>query len=247
MQNHIHDKRHLPFDFLFNARDLGGLPTRDAKQTRFRSLARSESPHTLNPAQLSAMVDFGVRSVIDLRFHGELAQLPNPFRLRDDVRFTHISLMGEEGDEIYERDRGMSPHSHWAKMVLDLGQKNIASVMRAIADAPDGAILFHCHAGKDRTGIVADLLLSLSNVADEIIIDDYLLSNERWRNLRENALAKIDDAAGRERMSDMWLLKRQTAVDALDHLATKYGGAEKYLRLCGLTSDEIGSLRKRMI
>jgi protein tyrosine/serine phosphatase len=91
------------------------------------------------------------------------------------------------------------------------------------------------------------LLLSLSNVADEIIIDDYLLSNERWRNLRENALAKIDDAAGRERMSDMWLLKRQTAVDALDHLATKYGGAEKYLRLCGLTSDEIGSLRKRMI
>jgi hypothetical protein len=74
-----------------------------------------------------------------------------------------------------------------------------------------------------------------------------LLSNERWRNWRENALAKIDDDAERERMNDMWLLKRQTAVDALDYLATKYGGAEKYLRLCGLTSDEIGSLRNRMI
>jgi protein tyrosine/serine phosphatase len=132
-------------------------------------------------------------------------------------------------------------------MVLDLGQKNIAAVMRAIADAPDGAVLFHCHVGKDRTGIVTDLLLSLSNVADEIIIDDYLLSNERWRDWRENALAKIDDDTERERLNDMWLLKRQTAVDVLDHLATKYGGAEKYLRLCGLTSDEIGSLRKRMI
>lgn len=136
------NSRHLHFPDLHNARDLGGLLAHNSGRTRWRAFVRTDGLHNLNDDGRAALFDYGVRTVIDLRMDEELSNLPNPLRSDTRVNFVHISLLGGPGDQSWERNRGLAPHREWALMMLEEAKPNFARVFRAIAAAPDGAILF---------------------------------------------------------------------------------------------------------
>jgi protein tyrosine/serine phosphatase len=240
-------ERHLNWPDLLNARDLGGLQTRDGRTIRRGAFVRSDGLHNLNVDGFQALRDHGIGLVIDLRSARELSHLPNPLQNRPEIKFAHISLLGQPGDYVFDRDSGLPPHSEWALLLLDHSQPRFLETLRAIAWQPhEQGVLFHCHAGKDRTGLIADLLLDLADVPDDTIVADYLLTNERIHDHRERGLAAIADAMLREDARHRWMVYEQTARDVLAHLRARYGGSRGYMRAIGLSDAEINAITARM-
>jgi protein tyrosine/serine phosphatase len=121
--------------------------------------------------------------------------------------------------------------------------------MSAIADAPEVPVLFHCHAGKDRTGMIAALLLSLANVPDEIVAQDYSLTYTYLRDQFEQWKAGLTttDPHVRARLIEGFRCRPETMLQVLDHLQRRYGGVEGYLLSLGLGRDQIERLRRRLV
>jgi protein tyrosine/serine phosphatase len=116
-----------------------------------------------------------------------------------------------------------------------------------MADAAPGAVLVHCAAGKDRTGLVVALALSVAGADDETIAADYAVTGERLAPFVEKYLATIED----EKQRAFWRGHQGTPMefmlDVLDHLERTYGGVEPYLRAGGLTDEQLRALRERLV
>src|SRR5579862_2194162 len=138
----MHDPRRiLNFPAMLNARELGGYPTTDGGATRWRSLLRSDDPAQLTPAGLQSLLDFGLQTVIDLRWPQELAASPSPL-LSPSVHYQHISLL-TQSQESWGRLCGEGPKESWKCQVLTHTRPQLRQVLRAIAAAPAGPLLFH--------------------------------------------------------------------------------------------------------
>jgi protein-tyrosine phosphatase len=238
--------RQLAWEGLLNARDLGGYPTADGRQTRWGAVVRSASLTGLTPAGRAALIGYGVRSIVDLRLPGEVAAYPNPFAERDghDLVYVNLSFF----------DPAVAPPGYALsladgyKRMLDLFQGKVAAVMAAIAGAPRGGVLVHCAAGKDRTGLIAALLLGLVAVEAETIAADYALSAEYLRARDEEWLRNgPGDRAEREERLRRFAPTAAVMVAVLNHLAGRYGGVEAYLLHVGVTSADLARLRARLL
>jgi protein-tyrosine phosphatase len=227
--------RHLPLDGTRNVRDVGGYPAAGGRRVRWRTLLRSDELTRLPAHAQEALVELGVRQVIDLRWPDELDRAPNVFVGSPRVRYTPISLLADDP----------TPHSGLAGMyrhVFDARATQLADVVRALL-ADDGLpAVIGCAAGKDRTGVTVALLLDLAGVDHATIVDDYALSAGYFAR---PALGTIDE--------DDWrhpeLIVESTPVYmrvALDHLATVHGGARALLGRQGLTDAELDELVGRL-
>jgi protein-tyrosine phosphatase len=233
--------RDLNFPNLLNVRDLGGCPRTDGRRTRWRSILRADDLCRLNPAGIQALLDYGVRTVIDLRWLADAEAFPNHFYATPGLlHHQHISLLGQSMDD-WRASRPPGAKEHFNCRVLDYAQVETRAVLQAIAAAPSGALLFHCVSGKDRTGYVAALLLALADVEPEVIAEDYSLSTEK---LREPYLAAFPDerAATLERVR----CPPEQIHNMLTHLGDYYGGVIPYLHQIGLRDDEINQLKRRL-
>src|SRR5580698_11149133 len=176
---------------LVNVRDLGGYPTRDGQLTRTHSLVRADDLWQLTPEGLEALAGYGIRTVLDLRWPEEAARNPNPVpRSLPQLRFLHISLLTHTEDEWRLRSRDVAKEL-WKCTVLERVRQELRHVLAVIARADATGLLFHCVAGKDRTGLIAALLLALADVEPQAIASDYAQSAE---NLRETYLKRYADA-----------------------------------------------------
>jgi protein-tyrosine phosphatase len=217
------DHRYLRWNACYNARDLGGLATTDGARTRRGALVRADSVGRLTEQGRAALEAYGICTIIDLRFGVEVRDDPSPFA--DHARIISHNLPLNPNDISVTRSlaaqRGSAlPYPATVNIAyLATHQDQIAAVMRAIAEAPEGGILFHCHAGRDRTGLIAALLLALAGVPPATITADYALSF--------SAVAETMDAT-------------------LAHLESAYGGVEQYLRTAGVTEQEIARIRNRL-
>jgi protein-tyrosine phosphatase len=233
----------LHFDALLNARDLGGCTIRGGGQTRTRSLLRTDDLSRLTPDGLRALLDYGVRSVIDLRWPHELAHRPSIFqRGVHGVRYTNVSLLDGTETAWNAKSSGV-PKETWNCAVLDHSPRECALVMRAVADAPPGVVLFHCMAGKDRTGAIAALLLAAADVEPEEIAEDYAVSTDYIRD----AYLSSHPAESREAILEEVRCPPEQIYNMLEHLDRRYGGTVSYLRTIGLRSDEIQRIRGRLV
>lgn len=240
---------HLDWEACYNVRDLGGLPTASGATIRPRALNRSDLPAQLTDVGRRALLDYGVRTIIDLREPQQIEQEPSIFMTPTgaadepsylnrplETRLPHVSrLIGKARNraEVY-------------CIMLDHYPTLMGNAVRAVAEARPGGVLIHCHGGKDRTGIVTGLLLSLAGVPDELIAADYALSQERLWPLWEEIVAE----AGGEEKVGFWLKPTATAEmmhTMLEHLAGKHGGAEPYLRTAGVSDAQMGRLRQRLL
>ena len=140
----------------------------------------------------------------------------------------------------YEWDRPV-------RAVLDHFRARVGAVVRAVAEAPEGGVLVHCFAGKDRTGIVAALALALAGVPRETIAADYALSDSYLQPLYDELLAVVDDPAERERRALQYRSPPESILAVLDHLDARYGGVAAYLRAAGVTNEQLERIRVRLV
>lgn len=226
---------------LFNARDLGGYPTLDGPLTRSHSLVRADDLAQLTGGGLRALAEYGIETVLDLRWPEEAARNPSPVpQGLPGVHFEHISLLTHTEDEWRLRSRDVVKEL-WKCTVLERVRLELRRVLAVIAHASPGGLLFHCIAGKDRTGLIAALLLALADVEPRCIASDYAASAE---NLRKEYLKRYADADP-ARVLEALRCPEQGAYNMLKFLQNA-GGVRAYLRDLGLTEPEIGALRARL-
>jgi protein-tyrosine phosphatase len=229
------------FPGLLNARDLGGHPTLDGQLTRSHSLIRADDLAQLTPEGLRALADYGIETVIDLRWPEEALRDPSPVpKALPRVRFEHISLLTHTEDEWRLRSRDVAKEL-WKCGVLERVRAELRRVLSVIADASPAGLVFHCVAGKDRTGLIAALLLTLADVQPQAIAADYALSS---KNLQAEYLKRYAHTAP-ERVLEALRCPEEGAYNMLRFLESA-GGVRAYLAQIGLTPPEIERLRARL-
>jgi protein-tyrosine phosphatase len=229
------------FPRLLNARDLGGHPTVDGGVTRRRSLLRADDLAQLSREGLEALADYGVETVLDLRWPEEIAAAPNPVpRQLPRVRYVPVSLLADNPSD-WGALGGHCAKEQWKCTVLERLQPRLEEALAAIAAAGPGPLLFHCVAGKDRTGIIAALLLALAEVVPDSIAADYAASSE---NLRDAYLRRYRDADAAA-IVEAVRCPQEAVYNMLDYL-DRVGGTRVYLRGIGLSEAQIARLRARL-
>lgn len=264
--------RTLDWEACRNARDLGGLPLLAGGETRFGAVARCDTLRQLTPAGWSSLVSYGARTVLDLRFRAEIeADEPldsGPGGLSrslgaasaDGVRPAHVrtvvvSALGEPDRELgrhidslsrAQPDEASSTRAVYLEL-LSLFRAQFAAAVATVADAPEGAVVVHCHAGKDRTGLVVALMLGVAGVAPEAIAADYALSGPNIASSLAAWIEDGDDAEEREHRRRVGLAPEQAMVDVLEELDTRYAGAAEYLLGAGVGENDLLRVRERLI
>jgi protein-tyrosine phosphatase len=228
---------------LLNLRELGGLTLQSGGQTRMKSLLRADTLARLTHEGMQILVDYGVRTIIDLRWPEEVEVGSYDHLLEDHLlQRVHISLL----DENLAAWRGRGLHPRPKDMLnciaLENARPQFYKVLRAIAHAPAGTLLFHCHSGKDRTGLISTLLLALSEVELESIVRDYTLSEDL---LREGYLVDRSDLSPEEIQLRLQCPPQQIH-NTLKHFQNQYNGIEGYLLDIGLSISEIKALKQRL-
>jgi protein-tyrosine phosphatase len=243
--------RDLRWDGCINVRDLGGLGTEDGGETRFGSVIRADSVGLLSREGWEALVAAGVGRIVDLREPWEAAGDP-PREV--PVEVVRVPILGQFDDDGWTEIQALSEtapsHSEAQRLVylrfLEHCRRRFVDAVAAVADAPAGGVVVHCHGGKDRTGIVVALLLRLAGVPVEEIARDYELSGDRLRPRHEEWLASAEDEAERariERITATPAAAMQGVVDAIDE---QYGGVERYLIDGGLPAEALEAARARL-
>jgi protein-tyrosine phosphatase len=235
-------KRLLDFPSLLNARDLGGYPTVDGSKTRWRSLLRSDDLSQLTLAGLQAFSSYGVETVVDLRWPDEVVDSPSPVtRVLKHIRYEQISLLTRTQQEWRERRANSTAKELWNRSMLEQVRAELKQVLDVIATASPGPLLFHCVAGKDRTGVIAALLLAVADVVPEAIAYDYAASTEHLRDAYLKRYADADRAA----IIDAVQCPEAGVHNMLAYLE-KFGGAQAYLEEIGISPGHIARLRARL-
>jgi protein-tyrosine phosphatase len=246
--------RDLLWDGCLNVRDLGGHPTADGGETRFGSLVRADSVHQLSDAGWQELVDYGIRTVVDLRGEHELEDdpprdlpvdvLPIPFMEAGEAEWEEIASEIEEAAATAP-DVATSTRDVYLIFLERFG-RNVAAALRAVAHAPAGGVVVHCVGGKDRTGLLVAFLLHLAGVPDEEIADDYALSEERLLPRHESWYAAAQSEEELERLRRIAQTPRASMLGVFEELRRRHGSVEGYLRSIGLTDDELDLLRARL-
>jgi protein-tyrosine phosphatase len=242
--------RDLDWDGCLNVRDLGGHPTAGGGETRWGSIVRADSLRKLSHDGWEQAGSYGIRTVVDLRTDGERAA-DAPAELPIEV--VHVQLFEEDPAFSDEVDRVIGASDDPAVPIagtylafVERFRPNVVAALRVIASAREGGVAVHCAGGKDRTGIVTALLLSLVGVARDEIGADYEWSERRLRPRHEQWLAQAETEAERELVRRLMRTPADAIVRVLDELDSRYGGVEEYLRGGGLGEDEIARLRARL-
>jgi hypothetical protein len=226
--------RNVDFEGCHNVRDLGGLPLSDGGTTACGAVVRSDTPDRLTEKGWTALGDYGIRTVIDLRTPGEhqagagyrppwLTVLSAPLHHPSDVRPPGY----------------VTPLTY--RPFLARRPERCAAVVSALARVERGGVLIHCVAGRDRTGIVSMLLLALAGVSVADIVEDYELSSVRLKPLFEK-LGEADEGPAIEAMlAREGTTVRQTVTGLLDGF-----DVAGYLRSGGLDEAGLKAVRDRL-
>lgn len=243
-------RRELAWEGCLNVRDLGGHPTEDGGETRYGAIVRADSVRQLSDAGWTAAVDYGVKTVIDLRTSVELqadppAVLPVevlhlPFFEDDPEAFAEV-----EAVSIAAPDNATATRDVYL-VFLERFRANVALTLSQVAQARPGGVVVHCMGGKDRTGLISAFLLYLAGVDLEQIGADYALSEEHLRPRHELWLAEAETDAERERIRRISATPAEAMVGVFQELEWRYGSVEEYLRGWGLTDAELEFLRARL-
>jgi protein-tyrosine phosphatase len=220
-------------------------------------MVRSDNVASLTPEGRQAMVDYGVTTVIDLRSESEVKGSPGP-PFSEFQSSTPLTPQGREAGStspVYRHlpliDDATAPILNQAPtmperyvLMLERRQVGMGAIFDAIA-AADGPVLFHCFAGKDRTGLVAAMMLSIAGVEPEAIGADYAETDLQLAGRYEEWLAKasperVESMRNELRCPPEWILS------TLAHVDQRWGGVEGYLEAAGLPSSTIARLQSKL-
>ncbi|WP_318207829.1 MULTISPECIES: tyrosine-protein phosphatase [unclassified Streptomyces] len=242
-------RRHITFERLHNFRDLGGYRTADGGTVRWETLYRSDSLAKLadaGPTDLERFRALDVTTVIDLRYPWEIAakgRLPET----EGVSWHNLSIEHRPYDQA-EIDPDLDPWRYLADRFAEVAEDGAVELRTAleVIAAADGPLVFHCASGKDRTGLLAAVVLALLGVPDEEILADFALTELATERLIADWRASHP---GRELR---WPGYGRAPADIirlfLADLRARYGSVDAYVTgHVGLAPTAVTALRARLV
>lgn len=239
--------RHIPFGQLHNFRDLGGYPTGDGHAVRWGRLFRSDSLSKARGQDWERFLALGISTVIDLRYPWEIEAKG---RVPEDPSFAYHNLSIEHRP--YDQAR-LGPEAETGAFLAERymevahdGVEELRQALRVIAATEDGGVVFHCASGKDRTGLLAALVLSLLGVSETDIVEDFALTGLATERLLADWRA---DHAGQE---PAWPGFGQAPPDVmrlfLSALTERHGSVRAYCAdLLDVDDDLVAALHRNLL
>ena len=241
--------RLLPLVGAFNFRDLGGYRTLDGRRTRWGRVFRSDTLDALSVDDLTVLRQLGLRTVVDLRTKNEAERDGRGVLGSEPIEYVHLSVLPEEGGESVAapdtETAGIGARYLW---YLEAGEQALASALRLVANGAGHPLVFHCTAGKDRTGVLSALVLGCLGVDRETIVDDYM-----------QTAAVLHLILDRLRSHPVYGQHLQTTPPArfgveaatmhhfLDGVDSRYGGAAGWALSAGVSQRELDDLRAALL
>lgn len=243
--------RLVALEAVHNFRDLGGYATGDGRTTKWRTLFRADGLYRLTPGDIEVLEPLGLRTVIDLRSDIELDERG---RFPVDVHpvvFHHLPIVDTTWADVerpaYERDEDFLI---WAyQEMLTVGAPRFALAFDALAEPGALPAVFHCAAGKDRTGLLAALLLGSLGVSRDDIVADYALTVEGMARFRVWAAREWPEWA--ERMKSIPAAFTAALPEAMQHivdeLCAEHGTIRNYVRSIGVSDATLATLESVLL
>jgi protein-tyrosine phosphatase len=245
--------RHLRFKSVYNFRDIGGYRGHKGKTVAWRRIFRSGEFRNVTREDLDRLTkELGVNQVIDLRSDLELKNGGKGLLTECDIKYTNIAFMADGGDPEANSKR-YSTLTNMGDFYVELARQKdygakIVKALEIIAEPANHPLVFHCAVGKDRTGMLAAMLLTLLGVKEADIIEDYTLSEPYMNELR--ARLKADPKASDPPLDIpeyFWEAKAPSMAIFLGMLKKEYGSAGQYLRKMGMDDDLPRQLRSILL
>ncbi|HZE16637.1 MAG TPA: tyrosine-protein phosphatase [Mycobacterium sp.] len=241
--------RRLSLSGCFNFRDLGGYRTGDGRRIRWRRLFRADGLTRLDQDDCAILADLGLSTVIDLRTPLELEERGVFPTHHLEVEYHHLPLtdvlppdrdLERYGEPVFVTDR--------YRQMFSEGSEALARAVRVLSAPGALPAVFHCSAGKDRTGILAALVLGFLGVPEAVIVEDYILSAEAMVLLMERLKAEYPDSAEDvERFAPaVTTVAAESMAAFLEALADEHGGFDDLAARWDLT-DAVGRLRRELL
>lgn len=227
-----------------NVRELGGYETADGHHTRKGVYLRADGTQALTKRDVEALRRAGVTLAVDLRSPDEVSLSPSRLAAVEGIRYENVVMFDGLQSSLFREAMPSSMAELYCRL-LDTCQNQYRRIFRLFL-GNRGISLFHCTAGKDRTGVVAMLLLQLAGAPDSSIIADYAASEKNMAGMFERQHERMkEQGIG---LPDYIFGSREEDMErTLRHLTEKYRDAAAYLQLCGLSPEEITVLRNRFV
>lgn len=241
--------RLLPLVGAYNFRDLGGYPTADGRHTRWGRLFRSDTLDELTEDDVRTLRDLGLASVVDLRTASEVERAGRRVLADEPIHYVHLSVIQEEGGEERAAPRlGINRVAERYLWYLDVGAEALVAAFELMADPDRYPMVFHCYAGKDRTGVLAALVLSCLGVDETAIVEDYVLTETRMelikgRIRRDPRFGERFDTIPASALS----VAAESMEEFLDGLAVRYGGAREWALQAGVRPEDLDVLEAELL
>jgi protein-tyrosine phosphatase len=249
----LHHERRVPFAAgAFNVRDLGGLRTSDGRSLRRGVAYRADGLHRLPPEEVRRLADLGVRTVVDLRTASEI-EVAASVVAAEPVVVVHLPILQEvwPHDAFDEADTA-DPVAFLVARYLEMleeGASAIGAIFGLLAEPERRPLAFHCSAGKDRTGVIAALLLAVAGVPDDEIAEDYTTSAAAMAKLVEWVEARSPEAAdAMAKQPAAFLSCPPEAMHVfLDRVRERWGSVEGYLDSIGVDGATVAAVRAALL
>jgi protein-tyrosine phosphatase len=239
--------RFVELDGCHNFRDLGGYPTVQGRRVRRGYLYRSDALHLLSKEDVTRLRDeLGLRHIIDLRATHELDTEGRGPLSREPIRFHHIPLF-EAGSRARGYTNGEGGLARRYAFLAELAMDPIARVLALLAKA-EGPAVFHCAAGKDRTGVVAAIILAVLGVDDSTIVEDYALTQRGLEDIIRRLAGSTSYRLVLETLPpDTLHAHPETMAEFLALMRRRFTSFETYAVEAGVAPPTLEHLRSRLI
>jgi protein-tyrosine phosphatase len=244
--------RRIRLEAGFNFRDLGGHETATGRRVRSGVLYRADTLHRLTATDLDVLRGLGLRTVVDLRTRTELERFGRAGLTDDEVAHHHLPMIDEirsPEDRAVEEAPTREQRGELYLRMLEAGGPAVADALRVLAAPEALPAVFHCTAGKDRTGVLAALVLGQLGVPDEAIAEDYALTEESvdatraWLEANDSKRA----AARANYPTWIWEAPAETMLAFLARVRADHGSITDLLVGLGLTQATLDALAAALL
>lgn len=235
-------ERHLPMSGGYNFRDLGGYKTTDGKRVRWGRVFRTDDLNKLTPGDLDYLASIPITSIVDFRTAAEIKAAPDLAASSVRHQFTYSITPGNlaNADDIHSFTREQTDEFMTEMNRLFVTDEKIIAHYRSffalLQDESRLPLMFHCSAGKDRTGMGAALFLASLGVDEKTIFEDYLLSNHYLAGKYKSLIEK------NPRLESLYRVKPEFLRAGFEQMKKDHGSVENYLvKVLGV---DLGKMRK---
>ena len=234
-------ERHLPMTGGYNFRDLGGYRTSDGRYVKWGKILRSDDLHQLTPEDIAYLGSLPLVSVVDFRSAEEMAQAPDKLPASTVYYPCSISpgnLMAAMTPETLSAGHADSLMREMNRLLVTdpAAIVQYRKLFELLQNPDDVPLMFHCSAGKDRTGMGGALILAALGVNETTILDDYLLSNTYLADKYSRYMAESPD------MEALFTVRREYIETGLEQIRNDHGSVENYLQ--NVLGVDIGKMRE---